>query len=169
MLYVTNKMNEKQERLLKLEQRLRRARIEDIGLDLLGNIVKKRPISPDYSGLCPFHLDRHPSFFLKVKWNKYICFGCSVAGGPLDLPFQWFNRDDEVGLSYLENKFSFSRNNPQEMAVVKMTVLQMLKKSEREGYPFQGLGWNILEEFEPFYKNGQGNLIQVYNSIVGHE
>lgn len=164
-----NKMNEEQRKLLRLEQRLKKARIEDIGLELLGGIVKKRPISPDYRGLCPFHVDTHPSFFLKVKWNKYICFGCSVAGGPLDLPFQWFNRDDKVGLSYLENKFSFSRNNSQEMAVVKMAVLQMLKKSEGKMYPFKGIGWNILEEFEPFYENGQGSLIQVYNLVMEHK
>ena len=158
---------DKKEELLKLEQKIKRARIEDIGLDLLGNKIKKRPISPDYNGICPFHLETHPSFYLKVKWNRYVCFGCHMHGGPLDLPFALSN-DDEKGLSYLEKKFCFNRENIWEMAIVKMSILEMLKKSEREMWRFEGEGWTILEEFEPFYREGEGDLIQVYSIVVNN-
>ena len=158
-----NKMDEEAKRLVNLEKRLKEARIEDIGLELLGDAIKKCQISPDYRGLCPFHLEKHPSFYLKVRWNKYVCFGCHIGGGPIDLPFALFGIDKAAGLSYLENKFSFSRNNLLEMAVVKTFILQ---ESEKAGgtlfSSFRGMGRDFLEEFEPFYLDGEGDLKLVY-------
>lgn len=153
-------------RLLDLEKRLKEARIEDIGLELLGDKVRKLPISPDYRGLCPFHVEKHPSFYLKVRWNKYVCFGCGESGGPFDLPFSLLG--NEGGLSCVEDKFAFNRNNLLEMAIVKMFVLQGIEKSQDMLYPYQdGRCWSILEEFEPFEREGYGNLRIVYRIAIG--
>jgi DNA primase len=35
-------------------------------------------------GLCPFHEDREPSFSVNPQKNLFHCFGCDVAGGPID-------------------------------------------------------------------------------------
>ena len=36
----------------------------------------------NYVGLCPFHNEKTPSFF--VKGNRYKCFGCGESGNTLD-------------------------------------------------------------------------------------
>lgn len=34
---------------------------------------------------CPFHPDRHPSFFLNADKGVFHCFGCSVSGNVITL------------------------------------------------------------------------------------
>jgi|SRR3989344_4132391 len=73
-----------------LELLLARLNIVEVGLFYLGDKIKKRPISPNYQGLCPFHNERTPSFYLKPKQNRFKCYGCGISGGPLRL-------DSELG------------------------------------------------------------------------
>ncbi len=102
--------------LLRLSGRARDLKIAEAGLALFPRAFEKRSISPDYRGLCLVHVERNPSFYLKVRWNKYKCFGCGIEGGPigfaLDIP-----RNDS-GLAYLERRLGFSRNNPTEVVVI---------------------------------------------------
>ncbi|MBS3167930.1 hypothetical protein J4216_02305 [Candidatus Woesearchaeota archaeon] len=59
-----------------------------VGLDLIGDRVKKQTSGSNYKGLCIFHDEKEPSFYLKPKSNLYICYGCTRRGGPLDLVFR---------------------------------------------------------------------------------
>jgi len=68
-----------------LEFSLSRLNIVEVGLFYLGDKMKKRPISPNYQALCPFHKEKTPSFYLKPQKNMYICYGCNKKGGPLSL------------------------------------------------------------------------------------
>ncbi len=70
-----------------LEFLLSRLNVVDVGLFYLGDKMKKRPISPNYQGLCPFHKEKTPSFYLKPQKNMYICYGCRERGGPLSLDY----------------------------------------------------------------------------------
>lgn len=51
------------------------------GIDLaevVGRYVKLRRVGPEYSGLCPFHSERSPSFTVIPKKGFVHCFGCGV-------------------------------------------------------------------------------------------
>lgn len=48
--------------------------------DIIGERVKLRPASRGYSGLCPFHDERTPSFHVYTDTQSYYCFGCHEAG-----------------------------------------------------------------------------------------
>jgi len=62
--------------------------VVDVGLDFLGDRVKKQKFGPNYKGLCIFHEEKTPSFYLKPKWDFYACYGaCKVRGGPVELLF----------------------------------------------------------------------------------
>jgi len=100
-----------------LDDRCKNLQIAEVGLELLGDSVKKRPISPDYLGLCPFHRETNPSFFLKAKWNRYVCFGCEKGGNPLSLPFDYFG-DDDKAMTYLATKLKFDVGNKFSIAVL---------------------------------------------------
>jgi|SRR3989344_7534269 len=71
-----------------LELLLSRLNIVEVGLFHLGDKMKKRPISPNYQGLCPFHKERTPSFYLKPGKNSFVCYGCKERGGPLTLDYK---------------------------------------------------------------------------------
>jgi len=44
----------------------------------------KRSGSHRWQGLCPFHADRNPSFFVDVKRQRFVCFGCKARGDVID-------------------------------------------------------------------------------------
>ncbi len=73
---------------LSLERFLEELNIVDVAHHILGDKIKKRPISQNYNGLCPFHNERTPSFYLRPQRNDYRCYGCGNSGGPLSLAYQ---------------------------------------------------------------------------------
>jgi DNA primase len=44
----------------------------------------RRSGSSRFQGLCPFHADRTPSFFVDVNRQRFVCYGCHVWGDVLD-------------------------------------------------------------------------------------
>lgn len=45
---------------------------------------KLRKIGARFSGLCPFHNEKTPSFTIFEHDNSYYCFGCHVHGNAID-------------------------------------------------------------------------------------
>jgi DNA primase len=44
----------------------------------------KRSGSHRWQGLCPFHTDRTPSFFVDLERERFTCFGCKARGDVID-------------------------------------------------------------------------------------
>jgi len=44
----------------------------------------KRSGSHRWQGLCPFHAERTPSFFVDVERQRFVCFGCKARGDVID-------------------------------------------------------------------------------------
>ncbi len=63
---------------------------------LVGQAVKLRKAGGAYSGLCPFHSERSPSFQVVPGKNFYHCFGCGKHGDA----FTWLM--EREGLSFPE-------------------------------------------------------------------
>ncbi len=63
---------------------------------LVGQAVKLRKAGAAYSGLCPFHSERSPSFQVVPGKNFYHCFGCGKHGDA----FTWLMERD--GLNFPE-------------------------------------------------------------------
>jgi DNA primase len=49
----------------------------------VGEYVRLRKIGARYSGLCPFHTEKTPSFSVNPTLGIFICFGCGVKGDVL--------------------------------------------------------------------------------------
>ena len=47
-------------------------------------VVLKRSGTQRWQGLCPFHEDRNPSFFVDVERQRFVCFGCKARGDVID-------------------------------------------------------------------------------------
>ena len=49
--------------------------------EFIGNYVQlKRSGTSSFTGLCPFHQEKTPSFHVEGKWQRYHCFGCGKDG-----------------------------------------------------------------------------------------
>ena len=49
----------------------------------IGEYVRLRKIGARYSGLCPFHTEKTPSFSVNPTLGIFICFGCNKKGDVL--------------------------------------------------------------------------------------
>ena len=58
------------------------------GMDIFEIVRQRVELSPAgpgrYRGLCPFHSEKSPSFFVDAKRQRYQCFGCGERGDVFD-------------------------------------------------------------------------------------
>ncbi|NMB56760.1 DNA primase [Candidatus Beckwithbacteria bacterium] len=49
-------------------------------VDFIGQSVKLKRSGRNFSGLCPFHQEKSPSFFVSAERQFFKCFGCGESG-----------------------------------------------------------------------------------------
>jgi DNA primase len=49
-------------------------------VELIGRYVKLKRAGTRFTGLCPFHTEKSPSFSVSPQANAYHCFGCGAGG-----------------------------------------------------------------------------------------
>jgi DNA primase len=59
-----------------------KARIDLV--DLIGRTVELKRAGSHYRGLCPFHAEKTPSFFVRPQTQSWHCFGCGKSGTAFD-------------------------------------------------------------------------------------
>ncbi len=62
-------------------------------LDVVEPRVKLRKTGKNYSGLCPFHQEKSPSFTVQPEKQFYYCFGCGAGGNALGFLMNFENLD----------------------------------------------------------------------------
>lgn len=62
-------------------------------LDVVEPRVKLRKSGKNYSGLCPFHQEKSPSFTVQPEKQFYYCFGCGAGGNALGFVMNFDNLD----------------------------------------------------------------------------
>jgi len=49
-------------------------------VELVSQYVSLQKVGSSYRGLCPFHVEKTPSFFVNPVLKLYHCFGCGASG-----------------------------------------------------------------------------------------
>ena len=49
-------------------------------VDIIGKYVQLKQAGKNYSGRCPFHTEKTPSFIVSPELQRYKCFGCGESG-----------------------------------------------------------------------------------------
>ena len=84
-------------------------------LDLVGSRTELRRVSADsYSGRCPFHDERTPSFSVKPSDKLYYCFGCQAQGDAIRFVEQTEGFDFAGTVEYLADRYNVTLEHVEE-------------------------------------------------------
>ena len=73
--------------------------VEEIGL-----VVSLQKSGKSFKGLCPFHNERTPSFYVFAESQTWRCFGCNEGGDIFTFVQKQQNLDFREALVYLAEK-----------------------------------------------------------------
>jgi DNA primase len=69
-------------------------------VELIGKTVKLTRHGDEWSGLCPFHAEKTPSFYVMPAKRFFYCHGCGATGDCFD----WVMRAEGVGFQEAARK-----------------------------------------------------------------
>ena len=82
----------------------------------------------EYSGLCPFHNDKKPSFFVNRKKRVFKCFGCSAEGDIFEAVKLLMHCDFKKAVSYVSGFAGTGRCSPLVTEQRKEPVIQLVEE-----------------------------------------
>ncbi|MDR1780301.1 MAG: DNA primase [Tannerella sp.] len=74
-------------------------------VDVVSDFVSLRKRGVNYVGLCPFHADNHPSFYVTPAKNICKCFSCGEGGSPVVFIMKHEKLSYNEALKYLAKKY----------------------------------------------------------------
>ncbi len=77
------------------------AKIEEV----VGDFVELRRRGVNLAGLCPFHNEKTPSFYVSPSKNFFKCFGCAKGGTPVHFIMEHENLSFPDAIRYLARKY----------------------------------------------------------------
>ncbi|AAK79270.1 DNA primase [Clostridium acetobutylicum] len=77
-------------------------------VDIVSEKVKLKRTGRNYSGLCPFHHEKTPSFSVSQDKQIYKCFGCGEAGNVITFVMKTKNFSFVEAVKYLADKVNIT-------------------------------------------------------------
>ncbi len=77
-------------------------------VEVVSDFVNLRKRGVSYVGLCPFHADRNPSFYVSPAKNICKCFSCGEGGTPVHFVMKHEQLNYTEALKYLARKYNIT-------------------------------------------------------------
>lgn len=77
-------------------------------VDVIGKEVKLKREGANYSGLCPFHGEKTPSFKVSEQKQFFKCFGCGESGDVIAFVMKYYHLDFMEAVKKLADEYSIS-------------------------------------------------------------
>lgn len=95
-------------------------------VDVVSDYVTLHRRGANYTGLCPFHDEKTPSFSVSPAKNIYKCFGCGKGGNPVNFVMELENLSYYEALKFLARKYHIDIQEEE------LSPEQMAERTERE-------------------------------------
>lgn len=73
-------------------------------VEIIGERIKLDRSGLNFRGLCPFHSEKSPSFFVNEAMQRFRCFGCSASGDVFEFLQQYEGMSFSESLKYLADR-----------------------------------------------------------------
>ena len=83
-------------------------------IDIIGEYVRLERSGKEYRGLCPFHREKTPSFYVNPDTGLYHCFGCGASGNIFRFIMDIEGVDFKEALRILARKAGIELGEPRE-------------------------------------------------------
>lgn len=77
-------------------------------VDVIGKEVKLKREGANYSGLCPFHGEKTPSFKVSEQKQFFKCFGCGESGDVIAFVMKYYHLDFMEAVKKLADEYSIA-------------------------------------------------------------
>ncbi len=114
-------------------------------LPVIEQYTSLRKVGKNYSGLCPFHDERTPSFIVDTNRQRFKCFGCGESGDVLDFVQKIHGADFKGSLSIL-GIASGRKNRPDPVQVRKRDLERAFRLWEREYFAKVSAEYRLLNK-----------------------
>ena len=126
-------------------------------VELVGSYVQLKRKGRLYGGLCPFHSEKTPSFYVYPDTQSFYCFGCQADGDVIDFTARLFGLNKKEAALKLAEDFSVSfdanDHDPPRRRPVKRKISEELRYRQAEQKCFRVLCdyLHLLERWEKEY------------------
>lgn len=148
---------------------------------IISSYINIKPSGTNYKGLCPFHGEKTPSFYINTSKQIYKCFGCGEGGDVINFVMRIENLDFMDAVKLLANRCGIQINtNIDESTKERMEkskkfqdihveaarfYFSNLIKSKNPGYEYlrkRGLDDKVIKKF------GLGYSLDSWNSLMNY-
>ncbi|MBI9008824.1 MAG: DNA primase [Tenericutes bacterium] len=147
-------------------------------VDVVGEFVNLQAAGKNMKGLCPFHSEKTPSFFVSKERQIFNCFGCGEKGNSVTFIQKYKHMTYVEALHYLAEKYHIDleydsrhvethntsdnlyKANDQALKYFQLNLLNI--KSGKEALDYlvnRGLDIKTIEEFELGYALNSGKTL----------
>jgi DNA primase len=117
-------------------------------VELVSGRTDLRRVGTRWTGLCPFHDERTPSFSVNADHKRYYCFGCHVSGDALDFVQETESLDFIGALEVLAERYNVELKREAEDPEAEQRRLRkarLLKLVDRAATYYSRLLWESPE------------------------
>jgi DNA primase len=147
-------------------------------VDVVSEFVSLQPSGKSMKGLCPFHSEKTPSFFVSPEKQIFNCFGCHKKGNVISFIEEYKHLDFIDAVQYLADKYHFDLaiSNDDQVERYNYNKLYEVNKLAKDFFNLnllnletgnkalsylesRGLDQQTLNEFNIGYAPAKGNLL----------
>ena len=107
-------------------------------VDVISGYIKIQKRGANYTGLCPFHSEKTPSFSVSPGKQIFHCFGCGVGGDVISFIMQYENYSFTEALTFLAKRANIELperdSGDKHINDEKNTILQINKEAAKYFY-----------------------------------
>lgn len=93
--------------------------------EIVSQYTNLRPVGKHLRGLCPFHAERTPSFFIRPYSQTFACYGCGIKGDVIEFIIKIKNLDFKSACKHLGIELKPRRKTKRE--ILKKELLRKFK------------------------------------------